>query len=146
MKAKWQWGLISLLILISLKYLDPMTFTPQSSSTLIPATVTRVIDGDTLDVTVKRTAMRIRLIGVDTPELNQKGYAEAKVFLTQITPVGSLVYLESDVNDTDPYGRYLRYVWLTPDPTDFDTSSLNGLLLSKKLGKPLWINGDVKYR
>jgi micrococcal nuclease len=32
------------------------------------ATVTRVVDGDTLEITLKGKTERVRLIGVDTPE------------------------------------------------------------------------------
>jgi endonuclease YncB( thermonuclease family) len=81
------------------------------------ATVTNVVDGDTIDVrfTDGRTA-RIRLIGVDTPEV----YGEVECFgvaASQFTAewlAGKEVALQRDVSETDRYGRLLRYVWIGP--------------------------------
>ncbi len=145
MSAKFKWVFISLLILLSLRATLPQMDNSAVESTLTPATVVRIIDGDTIDVSFDNQKYRIRLIGVDTPERNEKGYALATQFTMDHCPKGSTVYLESDVNDTDKYGRLLRYVWLTPAPKDFTVDSLNGQLLVQKMAVPLWMNGDTKY-
>lgn len=75
-----------------------------------PCTVARVSDGDTL-VCADRT--KVRLLLIDAPEALQAPWgAQAKTALTRLAPVGSTVFLESDVRPTDPYGRALAYVWL----------------------------------
>src|SRR5690606_33410536 len=88
------------------------------------ATVTRVVDGDTIDVKylagAELPATRVRLIGVDTPEVHgqTEAYgAEASAF-TKEQLVGKTVWLERDVSETDRYGRALRYVWLTEPPAE----------------------------
>src|SRR5437660_5020846 len=48
-------------------------------------TVTYIIDGDTLDV----GSTRIRLTLVNSPEVGQPGYAEAKEFTNRTCPVGT---------------------------------------------------------
>ncbi|MHB1335252.1 MAG: thermonuclease family protein [Candidatus Humimicrobiaceae bacterium] len=73
-------------------------------------TVTEVIDGDTIDL---KNKMRLRLIGINTPEKDMYFYEEAKVFM-EILVLGKQVKLEKDVTNNDMYGRYLRYVYL-PD-------------------------------
>lgn len=73
-------------------------------------TVLKVIDGDTIDL---KNNMRLRLIGINTPEKDMYFYEEAKAFM-EILVLGKQVKLEKDVTDKDMYGRYLRYVYL-PD-------------------------------
>jgi len=78
------------------------------------ATVERVIDGDTFVLT---TGERVRLIGVDTPELQKEDmpvqyYAEeARQFLTRMVE-GRQVTLKSDWQGKDQYERTLAYVYL----------------------------------
>lgn len=82
-------------------------------------TVTKVIDGDTIDVTLGSTTERVRLLGIDTPEtvhpqkpvecFGPEATAEVKKLLE-----GKKVYLIPDPmnSDKDKYGRLLRYVFL----------------------------------
>lgn len=79
--------------------------------------VTRVIDGDTIEI---ETGERIRLIGIDTPEnvdprksvqfFGKEASEKAKEMLE-----GKTVRLESDPtqDNKDKYGRLLRYVFLS---------------------------------
>jgi micrococcal nuclease len=84
--------------------------------------VVRVVDGDTLIVeTFSGHKERVRLIGVDTPELGREGrrdefYARRATDCARRLLAGSKVTLESDplCSDRDEYGRLLRYVRL-PD-------------------------------
>ena len=74
------------------------------------ARVTRIIDGDTLDLRNGRT---IRLVQIDAPESSGECYGEqAGGVLSRILPIGSTVSLERDpsLDDVDAYGRLLRYV------------------------------------
>jgi micrococcal nuclease len=71
----------------------------------------RIGDGDTLDV---RSGARVRLLQIDAPELGGgECYApEARRELERLARPGSRIELESDprLDDTDRYGRLLRYV------------------------------------
>jgi micrococcal nuclease len=90
------------------------------------ATVVEVIDGDTVDVRLDGQVVRLRLIGIDTPEVvdprqpvqcfGREASAKAHALLD-----GQTVALEADPtqDDRDRYGRLLRYVWL-PDGRPFN--------------------------
>jgi micrococcal nuclease len=74
-----------------------------------PCTIARIVDGDTIECA---TIGRVRLIGMDTPEANQRPFgAQASAALSALIPVGTDVQLESDVDARDQYGRLLAYVW-----------------------------------
>lgn len=83
--------------------------------------VARVIDGDTIMVTMGNTQETVRFIGVDTPETHKPDTPvqcfgpQASDFTTR-TLTGKTVRLEADPtnDDRDRYGRLLRYVYL-PD-------------------------------
>src|SRR5207302_9701945 len=55
-------------------------------------TVTHIVDGDTLDV----GSTRIRLTLVNSPEVGQPGYAEAKEFTNRTCPVGTQALVDED--------------------------------------------------
>ncbi|MBD3279343.1 MAG: hypothetical protein GF390_01375 [Candidatus Pacebacteria bacterium] len=76
--------------------------------------VTEVIDGDTIKLSDGR---KVRYIGIDTPEtkdprVGQECFGQEAAQHNQQLVENKVVYLEKDVNDTDRYGRLLRYVWL----------------------------------
>jgi len=79
--------------------------------------VTRVIDGDTIEVNIGGTLYRVRYIGIDTPELDDERpefcalAQEATRYNRQLVE-GQDVYLEKDISETDHYGRLLRYVYV----------------------------------
>jgi endonuclease YncB( thermonuclease family) len=71
------------------------------------AMVSRAIDGDTLELADGR---RVRLVGIDTPERDECGWAAAGAELARMVD-GAAVQLVSVPNkDTDRYGRLLRYI------------------------------------
>jgi micrococcal nuclease len=76
--------------------------------------VTRVVDGDTI---VVEGNVKVRLIGVDTPEVNGPNadveyYGEEASAYTKKALTDKIVYLDKDVSETDKYGRLLRYLYL----------------------------------
>lgn len=82
----------------------------------LSTTVTRIVDGDTIDVAWRDE--RVRLIGIDTPEVygGSECYgAEASRHAGELIPVGTEVRLELDVQERDRYGRLLAYVWRADD-------------------------------
>jgi micrococcal nuclease len=88
--------------------------------------VTKVVDGDTIEVSLAGENKKVRLIGINTPEtvdprkpvecFGKEASARAKELLT-----GKNVRLQADSSqtNTDKYGRLLRYVFLE-DGTDFN--------------------------
>jgi micrococcal nuclease len=80
----------------------------------VTGVVVNVVDGDTIDVSVDGAEMRVRLIGMDTPEVHSGVEwlgPEASDAMSDLV-AGHEVVLEKDVSETDQYGRALRYVWL----------------------------------
>jgi micrococcal nuclease len=76
------------------------------------AQVTRVIDGDTIEVDIAGQSFRLRYIGMDTPEdTSEVEYCgpEATSFNTLLVD-GKTVTLVKDVSETDRFDRLLRYV------------------------------------
>lgn len=88
-----------------------------------PYKVTKVIDGDTLDVDTGDGTARVRLIGIDAPEVNGSSEEEGRVAKLQVENdlLEEYVLLESDYtqSNTDIYDRNLRYVRLL-DGTNYN--------------------------
>lgn len=78
------------------------------------ARVMRVNDGDTVTVTLNGRRDKIRLIGIDAPEMGQGSWGErAKRHLEDILHSSRNVYVEYDVERRDKYGRLLAYIRTT---------------------------------
>lgn len=84
------------------------------------AEVVAVVDGDTIDVQLPDGKERIRIIGIDTPEIGREAgevndcYAEeARTFLDELL-YGRTVELRTDPSQQsiDDYGRLLRHVYI----------------------------------
>ncbi len=76
------------------------------------AAVARVIDGDTVELADGR---RVRYIGIDTPETvhpekDVECYGPESTERNRELVEGKTVELQSGVEDSDNYGRLLRYV------------------------------------
>ncbi len=88
-----------------------------TQNNLVEALVTKVIDGDTIEVSLSGKLYRVRYIGIDTPETVdpnrpvQPFGVEASKKNTELV-AGKTVRLEKDVSETDKYGRLLRYVYV----------------------------------
>jgi len=106
MKAKYLSATLILLLLIS---------AIGCAAPAIPQ-VTRVIDGDTIEVDIAGTIYKVRYIGIDTPELDDKRpefcalAQKATRYNRQLVERGT-IRLEKDVSETDRYGRLLRYIY-----------------------------------
>jgi len=135
----------------------------------VKAKVVRVIDGDTIVVSIPKTTFNnrktlknlrftVRLIGVDTPESRPNRRAKiqsektkqsieeiiklgklAKEFTKRLLPKGKIVFLEFDVEPQDRYGRLLAYVWLK------DGTMVNAALICSGYAYPLTVPPNVKY-
>lgn len=90
-----------------------------SSAQMTKVKVTRVVDGDTIEVTLADGSKeRVRMIGIDTPESvhpdGDKNNADVVVAsdYTKEQLLNKTVYLEFDVGEKDQYGRLLAYVYI----------------------------------
>lgn len=94
---------------------------------VFPARVLRVIDGDTLEIEIdqgmhNRRIERIRLLGVDTPEMT--GATKAGGLMAKSFTEGWVAYasyaqsgwpLRVRTEKADSFGRYLALVWRVND-------------------------------
>mgnify|MGYP000999437729 CR=1 FL=1 len=101
------------------------------------ALVTKIIDGDTVDAEVDlgfhiKMEMRLRLLGVDTPELRSSNLeekikaAEAKAYVTDFL-LGKEVIIKTE--KADSFGRFLAIVY-------FNGQNFNDLLIANGIAKP----------
>ncbi len=134
---KYSWlrapaSIIAVLCMISLVYVQkPFLSFSKSSPDRLPHggtgdarglgkfRVTRVHDGDTISIRVSGFAKlpikteRVRLIGIDAPELRQEpwGWLAKKQLKKLISESDWVVNVEFDVEQRDKYGRLLGYLW-----------------------------------
>jgi micrococcal nuclease len=88
--------------------------------TFTEAACTRVVDGDTIEVSIAGEIYTVRYIGIDTPELDDsrseyRALAEEATQANQDLVEGKIVSLAKDVSETDRYDRLLRYVFVGYD-------------------------------
>jgi micrococcal nuclease len=77
------------------------------------ATCTRIIDGDTFDIS---SGIRVRLADIDAPESYEPGCASSTNALSSWIQ-GKQLYLDvDDLYGTDPYGRYVCVVYVAEGP------------------------------
>ena len=116
--------------------------------------VKRVVDGDTLQLV---SGERVRLIGIDTPEIHEssKLYRDSQRTRQDIQTIkelgrrafeftkklveGERVSLEFDVEKHDKYGRILAYVYLK------DGTFVNAEIVKQGYASLMTIPPNVKY-
>jgi micrococcal nuclease len=105
----------------------------------VSARVTRHTDGDTLWLS---GIGKVRLIGVDTPEVfgeHECFGQRASAFVERTAPIGAPVLYRLGVEERDRYGRALAYVWLR------GPRFLNQLLLARGFAQVLTVPPNVEY-
>jgi micrococcal nuclease len=103
------------------------------------ATVTRVVDGDTIELADGR---KIRYLLVDTPETtggHDDCYGTNAVTFNTDLVLNKTVQLDFDVECTDRYGRTLAYVTV-------DGQEVNRLIIQRGFGCVLHISPDGDSR
>ncbi len=124
------------------------------SPPLSPVTITRVVDGDTVQAILNGLEVTVRLIGVDTPETVHPAKAveaygkEASDFTRQALE-GRDAWLEFDVGQQDRYGRLLAYVWTSP-PAEWSDAEVrqhmhNAVILLSGHGRLMTIPPNVRH-
>ncbi|KYH30571.1 thermonuclease precursor [Moorella mulderi DSM 14980] len=123
---------------------------------VVPATVISVAGGDTLHVKINGREEKVRLIGVNTPEIahpdlgiKEEPYGKEAAAYTQKRLAGKQVYLELDVGERDKYGRMLAYVWLEKPANDSEAEvrakMYNAELLLNGYAQVMTVPPNVKY-
>jgi micrococcal nuclease len=117
----------------------PARGTPPASSASATAVISRIVDGDTVDLTNGR---RVRLVQIDTPEVyfgTECDGPQASAATKRLLPVGTKVKLLPDpaADSTDRYGRLLRYVVRLADGVN-----INVRLVSDGAAAPYFYDGQ----
>lgn len=98
----------------------PPTLPPPQEQ--VVATVVAITDGDTVEVSVAGSAFNVRLLGINAPERDECWGPESTLQLARMVE-GRDVFLVSGEEDTDQFGRLLRYLYLDdPDGPVFVNS------------------------
>jgi micrococcal nuclease len=93
------------------------------------ATVIKVIDGDTVDVEVDLgmhtfTKTRLRILGINAPEVSTASGRLAQGWARMILPIGAFVTIKTQKDKTEKYGRWLADIRL-PDGQDYATMAIS---------------------
>ncbi|QSZ50474.1 thermonuclease family protein [Arthrobacter sp. D5-1] len=108
-------------------------------------TVVRVIDGDTVVVSINNNDQTIRLLNINTPETKDPNKPteclgpEAADHLKDVLPVGSKVRLEFDIERHDKYGRTLAGVF------NASNQLVNAEIARRGLGVPMVVEPNRKF-
>lgn len=111
--------------------------------------VTRVIDGDTIEIDYQGTPKKLRYIGIDTPEtvdprrpvqcFGKEASKENKRIVE-----GKLVSIEKDVTEIDKFDRLLGYIYLKLD--DASTLFVNDYLVRQGFAFSYPYPPDIKHQ
>jgi len=142
-----------------LKYLIFILLLSVSAAAADKAVVKKIVDGDTITVISHGKYIKVRLIGIDTPESSENKKAlhdsgrsgkdvktiisqgkQATAFVKSVLRKGDTITLEFDIEKYDKYGRTLAYVYLS------DGRMLNEVIISSGYASPLTIAPNIKYK
>lgn len=110
--------------------------------------VTRVIDGDTIEI---EGGKKVRYIGIDTPETvhpskSVQCYGKEAAEKNKNFVEGKRVRLEKDISETDKYGRLLRYVYLPAGKAGVGEVFVNKVLVQEGYAFSSTYPPDIKYQ
>ena len=103
------------------------------------ATVTRVIDGDTIEVSQNGQTFTVSYIGINAPALNEC-YGQQAMQANSALLAGKPVIIEKDVTDVNAAGAAPRYVYLP------DARMVNEELLKSGMAVAITQLPDTKYQ
>ncbi|MFB5194372.1 thermonuclease family protein [Neobacillus sp. KR4-4] len=106
---------------------------------LLPATIVKNVDGDTVEINLNGTVEKVRMLCVDTPETHhprlgvQPFGPEASEYTRKILAVGTKVEIEPGIGEgRDKYGRLLAYIYV-------NGKMFNEMLLEEGLARVAYI-------
>jgi len=108
------------------------------------AFVTRVIDGDTIEIEGKK---KVRYIGINSPEIyrdttgkktGEQCFANQSYLENKRLVEGKIIRMEKDVSETDKYGRLLRFVYI-------NNTFVNEYLILNGYAKIMTVKPDTKF-
>jgi len=112
------------------------------------ATISGVVEGDTIAVDISGTSETVRLIGIHTAEAGSSCGDAVTTFVTDLLSVGDPVMLTAGaVDDRDSDGNLLRYITFAnpdddPEVQGDETVDLGGYLLGGGLAEPRYDSTD----
>lgn len=124
-------SIVFLIIPVKRKEKKPYTAQEKSHEEII---VSKIIDGDTFELS---DGSRVRLIGVDTPEIDRPYYDRA-VAQAESLLLGKRIKYETDVETRDRYGRSLWYVFA-------DSVFVNDAMIRNGMGRVYLFESNLKY-
>lgn len=104
--------------------------------------IAHIIDGDTVVLTDDR---HVRLVGINTPEIDHKdlqhetGALEARKFLVSLTGRHSFIYLYYDAETEDRYQRVLAHLFLP------DGINIQAEILRRGMAVPLTLPPNLAF-
>ncbi|MBI5356803.1 thermonuclease family protein [Candidatus Collierbacteria bacterium] len=144
---KWLFFIGGILLVSPIFLISPVSPIPPSDSIDNQPRVSRVIDGDTIEL---ENGEKVRYIGIDTPEtldprkpvqcFGKNAAAKNKELVE-----GKPVWLVKDISDKDKYGRLLRYVYLG-DPAQESSVFVNLELVKLGFAHSSSYPPDIKYQ
>jgi micrococcal nuclease len=93
-------------------------------------------DGDSMEVDIDGQTEEVRLLGINAPEGDECFGDEARDALIDVLDGHDLVLAGDPADDTDRYGRLLRYVYVGGE-------NVNGIMLAD--GHAVTLQGDHRY-
>lgn len=119
---------------------------PIQSKKFTECKVARVIDGDTIVISLEGKQKKLRYLGIDTPELNNSKklteyFAKEALEYNKALVENKTLWLEFDVRKSDKYGRLLAYAYLAPR----GIAMIDAILVSQGFAQILTIPPNVKY-
>nr|QNO56113.1 hypothetical protein POMOPPKL_00010 [Methanosarcinales archaeon ANME-1 ERB7]QNO56148.1 hypothetical protein LBAABJFF_00008 [Methanosarcinales archaeon ANME-1 ERB7] len=95
--------------------------------------VKNVVDGDTIDVSFNICGIqRVRLVGINAPDMDEEGYEEAKEFVNETCMWEEIKLDVDDMNQYDSYYRILAVVYV-------NGTNLNEKLVREGYAKVMYI-------
>ena len=121
------------------KILTDQQTTNEVQENIESTTVTRIIDGDTVEIADGR---RVRYTGINSPEKG-RCFADQATMENKQLVLNKKIRLEKDASNRDKYGRLLRYIYVQDESGQ--EIFVNDLLVRQGFAKVLSIPPDLHF-
>lgn len=134
--------------LAKLLNLDPQIIKKNSTKGVEKVKVSRVVDGDTIELIDGRT---VRYLNIDTPETKKPGTPvqcfglEASSFNKKLVD-GQEIEIKPDKENEDGYGRMLRFIFLKGSNNQKVEESLNAKMVNEGYARSMIIKPNTTYQ